>query len=48
MRLVGEPMAALVGGADGLDALRVIVRRSEAAGRGGHLLAEHGYDQEAT
>lgn len=44
--LVGEPTAALIGGMDGLDALRIIVsgasRRLEPDG---HLLVEHGYDQ---
>ena len=46
--LVSEPTAALIGGADGLDALRVIV----AGARGrlaayGTLLVEHGFDQGA-
>lgn len=43
-----EPIAALVSGADGLDALRAIV--AEAPQRlvaGGALLVEHGYDQAA-
>lgn len=43
-----EPLAALVAGADGLDALRTIV--AGAAARllpGGGLLVEHGYDQAA-
>ena len=43
-----EPRIALVGGSDGLDAIRAIVA---AAGRylvpGGWLLFEHGYDQAA-
>lgn len=41
-----EPRAALVGGADGLDAIRTIV--AAAPGRlepGGWLALEHGYDQ---
>lgn len=44
--LVGEPSTALIGGVDGLEALRIIV--SGAQGRlepDGHLLVEHGYDQ---
>jgi release factor glutamine methyltransferase len=44
--LVGEPTSALVGGADGLDALRAIV--AGAPNRlvlHGRLLVEHGYDQ---
>jgi release factor glutamine methyltransferase len=44
--LVGEPSSALIGGVDGLDALRVLV--SGAPTRletDGHLLVEHGYDQ---
>ena len=41
-----EPPAALVSGADGLDAIRTIVRDSRAHLReGGWLLFEHGYDQ---
>ena len=44
--LVGEPTAALVGGADGLDALRVIVSGAPAhLVSDGYLLVEHGYDQ---
>jgi release factor glutamine methyltransferase len=42
-----EPRLALVGGPDGLDAIRLIV--SEAAVRlkpGGWLILEHGYDQQ--
>lgn len=42
-----EPRVALVGGADGLDAIRLIV--SEAAvhmNPGGWLVLEHGYDQQ--
>jgi release factor glutamine methyltransferase len=41
-----EPPAALVGGADGLDALRVIILQApEHLKPGGWLLLEHGYDQ---
>ena len=41
-----EPRAALVGGADGLDAIRAIVAGAQAhLGPGGWLLFEHGYDQ---
>ncbi len=44
--LVGEPAAALIGGVDGLNALRIIVRGAPSRlERGGHLLVEHGYDQ---
>jgi len=41
-----EPRAALVGGADGLEAIRTIVAKAPThlAG-GGALLLEHGYDQ---
>ncbi len=45
-QLTHEPSAALVAGADGLDAIRAIVDdapRHLAAG--GHLLLEHGFDQ---
>lgn len=43
-----EPRAALVAGADGLDAIRVIVRDArEHLGRDGWLLFEHGFDQGA-
>jgi release factor glutamine methyltransferase len=41
-----EPRAALVSGADGLDAIRAIVSRAQDHLRpGGWLLFEHGYDQ---
>jgi release factor glutamine methyltransferase len=41
-----EPVAALVSGADGLDALRRIVAGARARLRpGGALIVEHGYDQ---
>ena len=41
-----EPRAALVSGADGLDAIRAIVARAQEHLRpGGWLLFEHGYDQ---
>lgn len=41
-----EPPAALVSGADGLDALRVIIGQSPGYLKpGGWLLLEHGYDQ---
>jgi release factor glutamine methyltransferase len=41
-----EPHAALVAGADGLDAIRVIVRDARRHLRpGGWLLLEHGHDQ---
>ena len=41
-----EPRAALVSGADGLDAIRAIVARAqEHLVPGGWLLFEHGYDQ---
>ncbi|MEQ8485369.1 MAG: peptide chain release factor N(5)-glutamine methyltransferase [Pseudomonadales bacterium] len=41
-----EPQAALASGADGLDALRVIVRGApDRLAPGGWLLLEHGYDQ---
>jgi release factor glutamine methyltransferase len=41
-----EPQTALVGGADGLDAVREIVNRAPAhLVPGGWLLSEHGYDQ---
>jgi release factor glutamine methyltransferase len=44
--LVGEPTLALVGGADGLDALRTIVSGApDHLISGGHLLVEHGFDQ---
>jgi release factor glutamine methyltransferase len=46
--LVGEPTAALIGGPDGLDALRVIVGgASNHLTSGGYLLVEHGYEQGA-
>lgn len=41
-----EPAAALASGADGLDAIRVIVRGARGhLRRGGWLLLEHGFDQ---
>lgn len=41
-----EPCAALVSGADGLDAIRVIVREVPAhLHAGGWLMLEHGFDQ---
>jgi release factor glutamine methyltransferase len=41
-----EPQCALRAGADGLDALRVIVAGArERLVAGGHLVVEHGYDQ---
>jgi release factor glutamine methyltransferase len=41
-----EPVAALASGTDGLDAIRVIVRKARAHLRnGGWLLLEHGHDQ---
>ncbi len=44
--LVGEPTAALVGGMDGLVALRAIVSGApEHLLSGGYLLVEHGHDQ---
>lgn len=44
--LAFEPRAALVAGGDGLDDLRVIVRRAPQWLRaGGTLLVEHGHDQ---
>ena len=43
-----EPKIALVSGADGLDALRIIIAGAPARlVPGGWLLVEHGYDQEA-
>ena len=43
-----EPAAALASGADGLDAIRVIVRGARTYLRnGGWLLLEHGFDQGA-
>ena len=47
--LVGEPTLALVGGTDGLDALRTIVERRTGppASPADHLLVEHGFDQGA-
>src|SRR6185437_14963070 len=43
-----EPAAALVSGADGLDAIRAIVRSArEHLRHGGWLLLEHGFDQGA-
>ena len=44
-----EPPAALVSGADGLDALRVIIGQApDYLKPGGWLLLEHGYDQGET
>lgn len=41
-----EPAAALASGADGLEAIRIIVAQAPAhLQRGGWLLLEHGYDQ---
>ena len=41
-----EPQTALVSGADGLDAIRAIIREAPAHLKpGGWLLLEHGYDQ---
>ena len=41
-----EPRGALLGGADGLDAIRQIVAQSPAhLNPGGWLLVEHGFDQ---
>ncbi|MFA5082445.1 MAG: peptide chain release factor N(5)-glutamine methyltransferase, partial [Hydrogenophilaceae bacterium] len=41
-----EPRGALASGADGLDAIRAIVKRAPAhLAPGGWLLLEHGYDQ---
>jgi release factor glutamine methyltransferase len=41
-----EPQAALVAGADGLDAVRdIVARAAEHLHAGGVLLLEHGYDQ---
>lgn len=46
--LAHEPLMALTSGADGLDAIRHIVREAPAhLARGGWLLLEHGYDQAA-
>jgi release factor glutamine methyltransferase len=43
-----EPRAALASGADGLDAIRAIVRDApEHLKAGGWLLLEHGFDQGA-
>ncbi|MEO8037521.1 MAG: peptide chain release factor N(5)-glutamine methyltransferase [Betaproteobacteria bacterium] len=45
-QLAHEPRGALVGGADGLDAIRLIVAEAGAhLQTGGTLLVEHGYDQ---
>lgn len=47
--LVFEPVRALASGADGLDAIRAIINHaSEHLAEGGHLLLEHGYDQQVT
>lgn len=44
-----EPAAALVSGADGLDALRAIIAQApDCLKPGGWLLLEHGYDQGET
>lgn len=44
-----EPKTALVGGPDGLDAIRVLAQQAFAhLMPGGWLLLEHGYDQAAT
>lgn len=44
-----EPHTALIGGADGLDAIRVIAKQAFARLMpGGFLLLEHGHDQAAT
>jgi len=44
-----EPVAALVAGRDGLDALRVIIAQAPHCLKpGGWLLVEHGYDQGET
>ena len=41
-----EPRSALASGADGLDAIRVIISQASAYLKpGGYLLLEHGYDQ---
>ncbi|MDX1376172.1 MAG: peptide chain release factor N(5)-glutamine methyltransferase [Burkholderiales bacterium] len=41
-----EPQAALVGGADGLDAIRLIARAASAhLAPGGWIFLEHGFDQ---
>jgi len=41
-----EPASALVAGADGLDALRVVIAGAPThLVRGGRLIVEHGYDQ---
>jgi len=42
-----EPLSALASGEDGLDDIRIIVRDSlDHLTPGGHLLIEHGYDQQ--
>jgi release factor glutamine methyltransferase len=44
--LVGEPAVALIGGTDGLDALRIVISGAPAhLVDGGRLLVEHGFDQ---
>lgn len=44
--LLSEPLIALDGGIDGLDALRVVVREASAyLWPGGRLAVEHGFDQ---
>jgi len=41
-----EPAAALASGADGLDAIRIIIRDARAhLHEGGWLMFEHGFDQ---
>lgn len=43
-----EPASALVGGADGLDCIRLIIASAQQfLGSGGWLAVEHGYDQAA-
>jgi len=47
-QLQGEPMSALVSGADGLDDIRQIIKGAPAFLQAhGHLLLEHGHDQAA-
>jgi len=47
--LAFEPKRALTSGADGLDAIREISHQATAhLSRDGHLLLEHGYDQQAS
>jgi release factor glutamine methyltransferase len=42
---VFEPVTALVGGDDGLDAVRLVVKAAVALAPGGRLLMEIGYGQ---